>query len=243
MTDPDLRSRVIAEMVGTFALVFAGTGAIIINDLSGGAISHVGIALVFGLVVLAMIYAVGDVSGAHINPAVTLGFWAARRLPGRFVVPYISSQFVGAWGASAMLHLLFSDHQTLGMTLPAGTVAQSFVLEIILTCILMFVILNVSTGAKEEGLTAGIAIGGVIAFEALFAGPISGASMNPARSLGPALVAGQLSMLWIYLVAPFVGALCATLICRCVRPANCCLAPGKAQDQPCVREADIQTNV
>jgi aquaporin Z len=211
-----------AEILGTFALVFAGTGAIVINEVSGGAITHVGIALTFGLIVLAMIYTVGDISGAHLNPAVTIGFWAARRLPGREVLPYIASQIIGAVFASALLRFLFPENKLLGATLPAGSEMQSFVLEMVLTFFLMLTILNVSTGAKEKGVTAGIAIGAVIALEAMFAGPISGASMNPARSLAPALVSGHFENLWIYLIAPPLGAVTAMLACRCVREKDCC---------------------
>jgi aquaporin NIP len=223
--------KLAAEVLGTFALVFAGTGAIVINSESGGAVSHVGIALTFGLVVLAMIYAVGDVSGAHLNPAVTLGFFTARRLPGRWVFPYIGSQCIGAFLASALLRLLFPAHATLGATLPAGSAFQSFVLEAVLTFLLMFVILSVSVGPKEKGVLAGIAVGSVIALEALFAGPISGASMNPARSLAPALVAGRLDSLWLYLTAPMLGAALSVLACRCVQDHPCCCAQLK---EPCV---------
>lgn len=211
-----------AELIGTFALVFAGTGAIVINDVSGGAVTHVGVALTFGLIVLAMIYAVGDVSGAHLNPAVTLGFFAARRLRGNVVLPYITSQSLGAVAASGLLRALFPQHPTLGTTSPAGAAAQSLILETVLTAFLMFVILNVSTGPKERGTTAGIAVGSVIALEALFAGPICGASMNPARSFAPALISQHLSGLWIYLVAPIAGALLAVVGCRCVREKGCC---------------------
>ena len=214
--------RYFAELLGTFALVFAGTGAIVINDVSGGTVTHVGIALTFGLVVLAMIYTLGDISGAHFNPAVTLGFFVARRLPAREVLPYIVAQCLGALAASATLHLLFPQHRTLGSTIPAGSAAQSFALEVILTALLMFVILGVSTGAREKGITAGIAVGAVIALEALFAGAICGASMNPARSLAPALVAAQLGSLWIYLLAPPLGSSLAVVACRCVREAGCC---------------------
>jgi aquaporin Z len=219
--------KLTAELLGTFALVFAGTGAIVINDVSKGAVSHVGVALTFGLVVLAMIYAVGDVSGAHLNPAVTLGFFAARRLPLRRVVPYILSQCAGALLASSLLRFLFPDHPTLGATFPAGPAEQSLVLEVVLTGLLMFVILSVSTGAKEKGITAGIAVGSVIAFEALFAGPISGASMNPARSLAPALVSGRWEDLWVYLTAPTLGATVAVLACRCVHDKPCCCGLAK----------------
>jgi len=216
--------KLIAESIGTFALVFAGTGAIVINNVSGGTITHAGIALTFGLVVLAMIYTFGDISGAHLNPAVTLGFWAARRFPGRDVAPYVISQIIGAIIASATLRFLFAQNQTLGATLPAGSELQSFVLEMILTFVLMLTILNVSTGAKEKGITAGIAVGSVIALEAMFAGPICGASMNPARSLAPALVSGHFEHLWIYLLAPPLGACAAIFACRCVREEGCCCA-------------------
>ena len=214
--------KALAELIGTFALVFAGTGAIVIDQTTGGSVTHVGVALTFGLVVLAMIYTVGDISGAHLNPAVTLGFWAARRMPGREVLAYIASQIIGALLASGLLRLLFPQNQFLGATLPAGSDAQSFVLETVLTFFLMLTILNVSTGAKEKGITAGIAVGAVIGLEALFAGPICGASMNPARSLAPALVSGHPEHLWIYLVAPPLGAVLAMLACRCVREEGCC---------------------
>lgn len=206
--------KYIAEVIGTFSLVFAGTGAIVINDVQSGAITHLGIALTFGLVVMAMIYAIGDVSGAHINPAVTIGFWIARRFDGKLVVPYIVSQMLGAVLASVVLRLLFEDHRNLGATLPAGSWEQSFGLEVILMFMLMFVILLVSTGAKEKGIMAGAAIGAVVAFEAIFAGPISGASMNPARSIAPALVSGKQTHLWIYLAAPVAGAALAVIAYR-----------------------------
>lgn len=216
--------KLAAEFFGTFALVFAGTGAIVINEVSHGTVTHVGIALTFGLVVLAMIYAIGDVSGAHLNPAVTTGFFLARRFPGPWVLPYILSQCAGALLASALLHEMFPGNETLGATLPAGLPQQSFILEAVLTLVLMFVILSVSTGSKEKGLMAGVAVGSVIAFEALFAGPISGASMNPARSLAPALLSGRVEHLWIYLIAPLVGAGLAVPACRCVHDRPCCTA-------------------
>ena len=212
--------KLTAEFFGTFCLVFAGTGAIVINDVSAGAVSSVGIAFTFGLVVLAMIYALGDVSGCHINPAVTIGFFAARRFSGRLVLPYIASQLLGALLASLTLRLLFPSHATLGATVPAGSAWQSFVLEFILTLILMFEILSVSSGAKEKGLLAGVAIGSVIALEALFAGPICGASMNPARSLAPALVSLKLDSVWIYLAAPVLGACGGVLVFRCTHGPN-----------------------
>lgn len=214
--------KLLAECFGTFCLVFAGTGAIIINQTTGGAISHAGVALTFGLIVLAMIETVGDVSGAHLNPAVTLGFWTAKRIPGSQVLPYIGSQCAGALLASGVLRLLFPVHPTLGATLPAGSPLQSFVLEVILTAILMFVILSVSHGAKEKGITAAIAIGATVGLEAMFAGPICGASMNPARSLGPALVSGHVEHLWIYLTATVLGALIAVPLCCGIRESGCC---------------------
>ena len=226
--------KLAAEMFGTFALVFAGTGAIVINDLSGGtAVTHVGVAFTFGLIVLAMIYAVGDVSGCHLNPAVTLGFFAARRFEGRLVVPYILSQCMGAVLASAALRVMFPSHPTLGATLPAGVALQSFVLEFILTLLLMFVILSVSTGSKEKGVLAGVAVGSVIALEALFAGPISGASMNPARSLAPALVSLRFDSLWIYLTAPVLGACVGVLACVCVQDRGCCGPAGASRKETC----------
>ncbi|WP_439629931.1 MIP/aquaporin family protein [Gemmata sp.] len=212
-----------AEAFGTFCLVFAGTGAVVVNSVSGGTVTHVGVALTFGLVVLAMIYAIGEVSGCHLNPAVTLGFFAAGRFAGRRVVPYVAAQCVGALLASAALRLMFPDSPTLGATLPAGGPTQSFAMEVVLTLILMFVILSVSTGAKEKGVLAGVAVGSVIALEALFAGPVSGASMNPVRSLAPALVSLRLDSLWVYLTAPVLGALVAVAVCGVIHgPGGCC---------------------
>jgi aquaporin Z len=211
------RNRYVAEALGTFALVFAGTGAIVIDSVTAGGVTHVGIALTFGLVVMGMIYALGDISGAHFNSAVTLGFFVAGRLQPRFVIPYLLSQLAGAFAASATLLLLFGNHASLGATLPAGSAWQSFGLETILTAILMFVILCVSTGPKEMGTMAGIAVGGVIALEALFAGPISGASMNPARSLAPAIISGNFHALWVYLFAPILGSAMAVPLWRITR--------------------------
>src|SRR5258708_2547714 len=209
--------KTFAEFLGTFALVFAGTGAIVMNEVSGGAITHVGIALTFGLVVMAMIYTVGDISGAHLNPAVTVGFWAARRLPGRTIAPYLLGQLAGALTASALLRVLFPQNSLLGATIPAGSELQSFILECVLTFLLMLTILNVSTGAKEKGITAGIAVGSVICLEAMFAGPISGASMNPARSFAPALVSTHFEHLWLYLIASPLVARTAMFACPCIR--------------------------
>jgi aquaporin NIP len=202
----------LAEALGTFCLVFAGTGAIVIDQVSGGAVTHVGISLTFGLVVMIMIYAVGEISGAHLNPAVSLGFTLARRFPIRELPGYWIAQIAGALCASLFLRALFRASPTLGETLPAGPVWVSFALELVLTFMLMFVILSVSSGPREKGLIAAIAVGGTIAMEALFAGPICGASMNPARSLAPAVVSGHLQFLWIYLLAPVLGAALAVPI-------------------------------
>ena len=204
-----MRHRFFAEFLGTFILVFAGTGAMVVNEVTGGAIGHAGIALTFGLVVAAMIYTFGDVSGAHFNPAVSISFAVAGRFPAADLPAYMTAQVLGALSASGSLKLLFPDSERLGMTLPAGTVAQSFLLEIILTAILMLTILSVSHGAKEKGITAAIAIGAVVGLEAMFAGPISGASMNPARSLGPALISGNFEHIWLYPLATIPGAIIA----------------------------------
>jgi aquaporin Z len=217
-----MRAKLLSEMIGTFGLVFAGTGAIVINSASGGAITHPGIALTFGLVVLAMIYTFGDVSGAHFNPAVTTAFAVAGRFAWRKVPAYIVAQLAGAFAASGLLRLLFPADEKLGATLPAGSAMQSVVLEVVLTLLLMLVILHVSTGAKEKGITAGIAVGAVIALEAMFAGPICGASMNPVRSLAPALVSGQVQHWWIYVVGPMAGALLAVPLCCWTRENDCC---------------------
>lgn len=203
--------RLLAEVLGTFGLVFAGTGAIVVNQTTGGTVTHVGIALTFGLVVMAMIFAFGGVSGAHLNPAVTVGFAVGGRFPMRLVPGYVGAQVIGAFAASGLLRVLFPANETLGATHPAGAAWQSLVLEAALTFILMLVILSVSAEPKGRGIVAGVAVGGVVGCEAMFAGPISGASMNPARSLAPAVVSGGIQNLWIYLIAPVVGASVAAL--------------------------------
>lgn len=203
-------------------MVFAGCGAIVVDGLYGGEITHAGVSLVFGLVVMAVIYSVGNISGAHINPAVTLGFWFSGRMDRHLVPGYLASQFIGGLLAAATLWLLFPAHETLGATLPASDSWRVFLIEILLAFFLMFVILNVSTGHKEKGIMAGVAIGGTVALEALFAGPVTGASMNPARSLGPALVSGQSDGIWIYIAAPVVGMLLAVPGCRWVQGPDCC---------------------
>jgi aquaporin NIP len=200
-----------AEFLGTFGLVFCGTGAIIINQESNGAITHVGIAFTFGLIVMAMIYALGNISGAHMNPAVSIAFTLAGRFKSKDLFPYILSQVSGAFLATAILKFLFPGNELLGTTLPSGMAMQSFVLEFILTFFLMLVIINVATGSKEQGMFAGLAIGATVLLEAMFAGPVSGASMNPARSLAPAVFSGHLENIWIYILAPIPGA-CLAII-------------------------------
>jgi aquaporin Z len=200
-----------AECIGTFALVFCGTGAIIINQETHGVISHAGVALTFGLIVAAMIYSLGSISGAHLNPAVSVAFWVAKKFPAKELAPYILAQLAGAFAASVTLKFLFPANEFLGSTLPLNSEMQSWVLELILMFILMLVILHVAHGSKEQGMFAGVAIGSVVLLEAMFAGPICGASMNPARSLSPAIVSGHTEHLWIYLTAPFAGAGIAVL--------------------------------
>ena len=214
--------KYICELVGTFFLVFSGTGAIIANDIYGGVIGHVGVSLSFGLVVMAVIYSFGDSSGAHINPAVTLGFYQAKRMPLNDTINYIIFQILGAILASVLLSFVFPTHLTLGHTVPGTTIMGACIYEFLLTYLLMMVILSVATGSKEKGLMAGVAIGGVVALEALFAGPVTGASMNPARSIGPALISGQVEHLWLYIVCPILGALAATVSCKYFHVNNCC---------------------
>lgn len=209
--------RYISEVIGTFTLVFCGTGAIIINEQTNGSITHVGIAITFGLAVMTMIYSLGDISGAHFNPAVTLGFTLAKKFPIKEVLPYIGSQITGAFIASIFLYFLFPGNQMLGTTVPAGSDLQSFILEIILTFFLMLVILNVAHGSKEQGMFAGLAIGFTIVLDAMFGGPVSGASMNPARSLAPAIISGHFEHLWLYIVAPILGASIAVLIWKIIK--------------------------
>lgn len=212
----------IAELIGTFTLVFCGCGAIVTNEFSNGTVTHSGIALTFGLVVMALIYAFGETSGAHFNPAVTIAFTYAKKFPIKEVPKYILAQCIGAILAALMLVVLFPENELLGTTLPKIEVWRVFLFEVILTFFLMLVIINVSTGSKETGIMAGIAIGGVVWFEAQFAGPITGASMNPARSIGPALISGHIEHLWLYILAPIIGALLAVLSCKLVKDDDCC---------------------
>jgi aquaporin Z len=213
--------RYLAEYLGTFLLVLAGTVAIVINDLTNGAITQLGIGLVFGLAVAAMIYAVRDISGAHINPAVTIGLWYAKRFDRKQVAPYVLSQIAGALSASALVSVWFATHPTLGATLPSGTAAESFGLEALMTWLLMLTVISLAAASRSKGIVAG-AVGLVVGLEAWLGGPISGASMNPARSVGPAVFSGQLGDLWIYILGPILGACLAVAACRSVRDPGCC---------------------
>lgn len=217
-----LANRVFAEGVGTFGLVFCGCGAIVVNDLFGGQLGHLGVSTVFGLIVMAMIYSFGNVSGAHINPAVTIAFAVSGRLRTSDVPPYVTGQLAGAIAAALALKLLFPAHVDLGATLPAVPAGQAFAVEVVLSFLLMLVILNVSTGHKEKGIMAGAAIGATVGLAALIGGPVTGASMNPARSVGPALASLQLVSLWLYVAAPLVGMLLAVPACRWSQGRDCC---------------------
>ncbi len=211
--------RYVAEFIGTFILVFAGTGAIVVNALTGGAITHVGISLTFGLAVMIVVYSIGHISGAHINPAVTLAFAVNKRFPASHVPPYLAAQLLGATFASFVVIQLLGNAADLGATLPAnGNVVQSSILEFFLTFILMFVIRAVATDERVKGpAVAGTAIGLTVAMDALFGGPISGASMNPARSFGPALIGANFQYHWIYWLAPILGAITATFLFEYIR--------------------------
>ncbi|HET6999107.1 MAG TPA: MIP family channel protein [Solirubrobacterales bacterium] len=215
---PGLARRAAAEAIGAFALVFAGCGAIITEAEHPGALGTVGIALVFGLVIMAMIYATGHLSGAHLNPAVTLAFTLTRHLPARDAVSYIAAQLVGAIAAAALLLAIWpSEPAALGTTLPTVAAGSAFAYEAILSAFLMFTIMAVATDTRAVGAGAAIAIGGVVGLDALFGGPITGASMNPARSLAPALLSGTFQDLWIYLTAPLLGAAAGALAYQAVR--------------------------
>jgi MIP family channel proteins len=205
-----------AEFVGTFALVFAGCGAVMV-DAKTGALGHVGVAISFGLVIMAMIYAVGHISGAHFNPAVSLAFALSRHFPWPRVLGYWTAQLLGALAAAAILRGSLGNIAHVGATLPSGSQGQSFLWEFVLTFFLMFVIMAVATDTRAVGEAAAIAIGGTVGLDAMFGGPISGASMNPARSTGPALVSGDLHALWLYILAPIAGAAIGALTYQFVR--------------------------
>jgi MIP family channel proteins len=236
MERPGLGRRLVAEALGTFCLVFAGTGAVVVNAVAGNPLGHGGVAAAFGLVVAVMIFAIGHLSGAHINPAVTLAFAGARHFPGREVAPYVLAQLAGALLASLSLRGLFGLAGGLGATHPdhvgdAGALA----LEAGLTAVLMIVILAVATDTRAVGSMAAIAIGGTIGLEALVMGPITGASMNPARSIAPAVVAGDGADLWLYVVGPIAGALVGAAIyafLRHSREATRAPAPVERSEAP-----------
>jgi aquaporin NIP len=206
----------LAEAIGTFALVFAGCGAIMV-DAKTHQLGHVGVAITFGLVIMFGIYAVGHISGAHFNPAVTFGFALTRHFPWSRAVGYWAAQLVGAIAAAAILRSSLGNVAHIGATHPSGSQAQSFLWELILTFFLMFVIMSVATDTRAVGEAAAIAIGGTVGLDAMFGGPISGASMNPARSLGPALIGGDLHALWLYVAAPLAGAAFGALAYQFIR--------------------------
>jgi aquaporin NIP len=210
----------LSEAIGTFVLVFVGTGSVVVNGYSGDAVTLLGISVAFGLAVLAMIYALGDISGTHINPAVTIGLCLAGRAPSSILLPYILSQCIGAFAASLLLRIMFGMDHGLGGTSPSGPILQSFAMEVVATFILMLVILCVTRGAEVKGITAGLVIGAVVTMDILVAGPVSGGSMNPARSLGPALAGLNFGALWLYLIAPCAGAGLAAWVMRSLHPVE-----------------------
>ena len=215
---PDLIRRAAAEAIGVFALVFAGCGAIVTEAEHPGTLGTVGIALVFGLVIMAMVYATGHLSGAHLNPAVTLAFALTRHFPRTEAAAYLAAQLAGALAAAGLLAAVWPGQPAdLGTTVPTVGTGSALVYEAALTALLMFVIMAVATDTRAVGAGAAIAIGGAVGLDALFGGPITGASMNPARSIGPALVSGELTDLWIYIAAPIAGATLGALAYQLVR--------------------------
>ena len=212
-----LSKRCLAETIGTFGLVFATAGANVVDELSDGRITHLGVGLVSGLIITVMIYAVGHISGAHFNPAVTLGFAVGRHFPLKEAPIYWASQLLGASGGAFSLRALFGEVGIMGGTVPRGSTLESFGLEIPLTFILMFVIMAVATDSRAQGAHAALAIGATVALNSIFGGPISGASMNPARSFGPALAAWNWGDHWIYWTAPFIGAAVGAVAYNLVR--------------------------
>lgn len=212
----------LAEFIGTFGLVFAGCGAIMIDTLSKGQVTHVGVGLVFGLIITVMIYTPGHISGAHLNPAVTLGFVLARHFPLQRLVGYWVAQLAGAILAAGCLRILLGNIADVGTTLPGGSGGdwQSFGFEALLTFFLMVVIMAMATDTRAVGQAAALAIGATVGLEAIFAGPISGASMNPARSLGPALISWTWNAQWVYVLAPFLGAIAGAYTYRWLRDAG-----------------------
>lgn len=231
-----MRSRLAAEFIGTFILVFAGAGAIVIDDLTK-ALGHVGVAMTFGLVVMVLVYALGHISGAHLNPAVTLAFTVIGDFPLREALPYGVAQLLGASAASALLRALFGAPAHLGATLPIGAPWQSLVLEIVLTFVLMYVIMGAAVDGRAVKGFAGLAIGGAVGLDAMFGGPISGASMNPARSFGPALLAGTMQHQWVYWAGPIAGAMLAALAYRLLHggPPDAAVSAGADDRQSAVQ--------
>jgi aquaporin NIP len=213
----------VAEAIGTFALVVFGAGAIMVAA-KYGAFGQLGIAIAFGLVIAVMVYALGHISGAHLNPAVSLAFAFSRHFPWRLVGAYWAAQFAGATAAAFLLRASLGDIANVGATTPSGSAGQSFLWEVVLTFFLMLVIMAVATDTRAVGEAAAIAIGGTVALDALVGGPVSGASMNPARSLGPALAAGEFEALWVYLLAPLIGAALGALAYQFLRAENAWLA-------------------
>lgn len=230
-------NKYIAETIGTFAMILFGCGAMVVNDLFPNTLGHTGVAAAWGGIVMIMIYAVGNISGAHFNPAVTLGFFFAKRLDAKEITPYIISQLIGAFGAAALLLFLFPSHETLGATIPSIDVSRAFVVEVILSFVLMFVILNISTDHMEKGIMAGVAVGGTVGLEALVGGPLTNASMNPARSIAPAVMSGNLTHLWLYIAAPILGMFLAAPFCRWIQGDDCCFEPDTASETNCTPES------
>jgi MIP family channel proteins len=216
LPDRALARALAAEFIGTFALVFAGCGAIMV-DAKTGALGHIGVAISFGLVIMVMIYAVGHISGAHFNPAVTFAFALSRHFPWTRSFAYWATQIAAALTAAAVLRGSLGDLAHLGATLPSGSQGQSFLWELVLSFFLMFVIMAVATDTRAVGEAAAIAIGGTVGLDAMFGGPISGASMNPARSIGPAVIGGDLHALWLYIVAPVIGTALAAMTYQLIR--------------------------
>ena len=224
------KEALLAEFLGTFFLVFFGCGAVIVNELFGGELGQLGICIVFGLVVMAVIYSFGNVSGAHINPAVTLALCFAGRFDLKLLPSYVAMQLIGATLAALFLRWIFSESEALGLTQPNIGLFRAFVVEIIISFVLMSVVLNLGGEQQEKKIMAGAAIGGVVTFAALVAGPITGASMNPARSLGPAIAALNFESIWLYVVSPVIGMLLACPVCRWVQGPKCCSLKGPSNE-------------
>lgn len=216
--------KYIAEFIGTFALVLIGTGAIVLNDEYNGIVTHLGISIAFGGIVTLMIFAFGKISGAHINPAVTIALWFSGRIHKKEVVPYIIAQLAGAFLASIFLFLAFPGHANLGATIPSVNLREAFIIEAFMTLVLVLVILNTLYKNRSLAFSA-IAIGGVVFLEAYFGGPYTGASMNPARSIAPAVISGNTATLWLYILSTILGASLSVITCWGVYKKDCCSLP------------------